>query len=457
MGGPYLKYARANADHVHDSGNSTDELSLVFWLSIFFLRSQIAHHHPAHNTSRSTEAQSEEHVSSMTNQQLDETQASTERASSGVVKNNEMSEGGAQAGAAKVTPPPFSTQPQIYHIGVHPGQQMVPGGDVGLATLPAPPIPPPTFNPYEPPFHSTHPYYGGSRSHGNTPSPFGMGFGPPRFAPGGYPRFAPPMPHPLPGHPYTSPTSYPRHLHWGHHSAGAPVFGSPSQGPQFAPPPSNGAPPYPMLHPAHLQAHPPFAPLPVASLNTSLTDRGGLASSRPSSLLPSQAHLLEERFGFNSPSGVTASSLQVQPPSSPTSAPSVNYQQNSSNQNNCNATSTAMPKFVTAQLPATGMTSSAHGANLMGGTLQYPSFPLAGTAFPLAQASFVPGGRGMTDNSDGQFTYLAASKPVAEDMAATASGGVGAYSGSMVVDGGQRELEEASESSLPVSLPEELR
>ena len=408
-------------------------------------------------------------------------------------------------------PPPPLSQPLPFHFK---GQQ---SGDVsftasaeaaantssgenpafsapdGLPALSAPPIPPPTFNPYHASFHSPfhmYPYYGSSpmpRSYGSVP-PFGSGFGP-NFVHRGYshsPQFAPLRPNPVPGYPYRSPMIYPHHHYWGHLSP-APTSNNPGQVPQFAPPfrPPPRVPPYHLMQPLPPFPHPQFGHPssfpPAANLNISLGDGSEMGKLRPSTLIPPHAHLhaghfsMDDYLSFHSPSGITAASLQVHPPSSPPSAPSLNLQPSSTNQNNCNATSTAMPNLGTTE-PSTGIASSIlNPTNYVGGTaLQYSSFPPAGGtvgASPLAHAlsttSVLMTGGGVVQATPGSFSTAAQPSSLTQVSAAargvatsTAAVSTAALAEEQGAEGGrhQPELEEeGSVSSLPVSIPEELR
>lgn len=491
----------------------------------------------------------EDPVGSMNEQQqFDGTQGSAERASSpAVLENSEAVVQGSNAQLNEGTPrmppppPPLLSQPHPFHFTGYPGQQTGPGEDMSFSAnaeaaanagegnpgLPMthvpPPIPPSTINPY--PFYSPYympPFCFGSppmpRSYVNAPPFGGLGFGPPpppppsSFGFSHSPQFAPARPNPLtvPGYRYRSPMSYPRQYHWSRHSPGAAMFGdSLGQGPhQFAPPPFPlpppplGVPPYPypFLQPPPLFSHPPFGAghphshpppsfPPGASLSTSLADRSMLGNLRPSTLLPPQGHLHDDHLDFHSPSGITAASLQVQPPSSPPSAPSVNLQPSSSNQNNCNATNTAMPTLGASESSTTCITSSSVlNPTSVGGTLQYPAFPPAGgisNASPLLATTMLTSSDHGMDGGIGHFQFSATAKPSSltemnvvatsaaqgrsYDLKAGTMGGASASAGvGKSVDGAdqgegakgshQPELEEReSVSSLPVSIPEELR
>ena len=499
-------------------------------------------------------------MGSMNEQQFEGTQGSTGIASSptavgvGLEAGGEMAASGDQLGEATPRmpppPPPLSSQPLpflVHGYSSHQPQQQPGGGDISFTTasaevaasvsasggvnpttLPAPPIPPPSFNPYHAPFRSPYhmnPYNDSSPMsrpvYGHDPS-LGSSFGPSFPHGGGFSTSPLLRPNHLPGYPYRSPVRYPHHYHhpqWDHQSPSAAVFGSPaSQGaPQFAPPfpphpPPPGVPTYPSLfQPLPPLAHPPFSHLhshvvppppshfhpPAASFNASLVGGAGLGNLRPTTLLSPQAQLhgdpfskVGDRLGFHghSPSGITAASLQVQPPSSPPSAPSVNLQPSSSNQNNCNATSTAMPNFGTTD-SSTGITVSLPNPTSMGGTtLQFPSFPLVGgtkSTPALAHASYtasyfktdVSMGPGSSNSlptlvvqpSSNLTKEAGAASLLAQrghygfgglqsGAMATAPGG-GTVEGEQGAKGGhQLEVrEEESVSSLPVSIPEELR
>ena len=518
--------------------------------------------------SASTQTEPEDPMSSVNEQQFEDTQGSIGIASSptgnGIGGLEEGGDGemaaasGAQFGDATPRmpppPPPLSSQPLPFLFrGGYPSQQQQEqqqtGGDISFTTasadaaaavntsgvtpglyanLPAPPIPPPTFNPYYAPFHS--PYHMNSYTDSSPMSRPAYGSVPPLGS-----SFVPSFPHShfsnspllrpnhLPGYPYRSPMSYPPHHYnhpqWGDHQSPprAAMFGSPGQDP----PPALFVPPFPP-HPPSVMQHlpplthapfggqlhshmpPPHFPPPVPSFNANIAGFGNL---RPSSLLPPQAHLhggpfskvlADNHVGFHSPSGITAASLQVQPPSSPPSAPSINLQQPSaSNINNCNATSMAMPNLGTTD-SSTGMAASLpNPTSTMGGaTLELPSPLVGGTnsAPALGQASSqtseLKAGRVSLEPGPDESTSFptlaerfnltresgAASllswkgypgfgglPPGAMATAvASASGG----GGSTTVEGAEQRAEgghqletgeEESVSSLPVSIPEELR
>lgn len=451
----------------------------------------------------------------MNGQQFDGgTQGSTGRGTPPVNEMPGSSSAQLHEGASWMPPPPpsLSAQPNPFHFRGYSGQPT--GGDVSFAAsaeaaatasgggnpgLSAPPAPPTFSNPYLMPFHSPH-YYGlspMSRSYGNG-FPFGMGFAPPpHFGNGSFsptPQFAPVRPNLFTGYPsYRSPMPYPRHHNWSHHSPRAAMFGSPGQAPQFAPPfphppPPLGVPHFPFMNPLppfahhppsafaghlHSQAPPPFPPGPASNLSTSFAERGNL---RPSTLLPAQANLRDDHLGFHSPSGITAASIQVQPPSSPPSVPSVNLQQSSTNQNNCNATSTAMPKLEISESSTMGLMPSVPNPNSLGAALQYSTFPPTGgtvTASPLTQASFMAPGSKTSGGAVGPFLFSTSAQnpsfgtkvnqPSGFDgsqgwktgTTATASG-TNVEQGTVDIQKSKLE-EEESLSSLPVSIPEELR
>ena len=80
-------------------------------------------------------------------------------------------------------------------------------------------------------------------------------------------------------------------------------------------------------HPPHLDSYPPFVPV--------LFPQMSMDAAQVHSVLPTQSEedpmlRFDPSLGLRSPSGITATSLQVQPPSSPPSAQSVNLQPGSS-------------------------------------------------------------------------------------------------------------------------------
>ena len=493
------------------------------------------------------EAGEEDPVSSVNERQFEGTRESTGVASSpavvggGGLEAGEISASGAELGEATPRmppppPPPLSSQPLPFpsHGGYSSQQQTGGGADTSFTTasaeaaaintggvnpgfstnLPAPPIPPPTFNPYGA-FHSpmSHPVYGNAQPLGSSFEPANYDFlG--RFSDSPLLR-----PNHLPGYPYRSPMRYPHHYRipqWGNHHSppSAAVFGGPSRGPpsQFAPsfPPRShhGVPPYPppppllqplpsLAHPLSFRHHPhsrlpplpppPHFPVePPPSFSTSLGNASGMGNMRPTTLLPSQLHgdhfsKVGDLHVFHSPSAITASSLQVQPPSSPPSVPSVDLQPSTTNQNNCNATNVAVPNLAAES--SSGMAASLTNPTTLGGTtLQLPSFPLVGgtkSTPTLAQASYTapgletsvsmgPGGSisfptlfqsSDTTKAGGSLTQKGYNfgRLEAGAMPATVGCGVegvkqGAGSGSRLEVG-----DEESVSSLPVSIPEELR
>lgn len=519
-------------------------------------------------TAAGAQTDPEDPVMGSTNeQQFEVTQGSTGIASSptAAVSQKERSGGdgemmanasGAQLGGEAATPrippppPPLSSQPLpfLFHGGGYPTEQQQTGAaaDISFATesadaataavntsganIPAPPIPPPTFNPYSAPFRSpyhmnpytdsspmSHPAYSGA--------PLLLGSS---YFPRGHFSNSPQLrPNHLPGYPYRSPMSYPpRHYHhpphqWGDHppSPGAAMFGSPGH---HGPPPGQFAPPFLPPHrvsPYHLPplAHPPFGghiPPPPSfppSFNIGQADGSGLGGNvRPSTLLPSQAQLrsggplskvvMNDDLGLHSPSGTTAASLQVQPPSSPPSIPSINLQQPSmSNVNNCNAASVAMPNLggtTTTNFSTTGMTATLPTPTTAGDTtLQVPAFsPTVGAistpvlgASNSATSSMLELGPGPGPGPDTASSFPTLVKPIDfnKEMGAAslmawkgqAFGGVPTgpvtTTAEMIVKGveqqgggaeGDRRLpvpvpveKEESVSSLPVSIPEELR
>lgn len=456
--------------------------------------------------------------------------------------------GGGEATLRMPPPPPpaLSSQPLpfIFHEG-YPTEQQTGVANVSFATesadattvmnasrvnpglsssasVPAPPIPPPIFNPYYAPFRSpyhvnpysdtspmSHPAYGGVPS-------LGPGFAP-NFPHGHFPNSPLLRPNHLPGYPYRSPMSYPPP----HRSPMAAMFGSPGHGPhppaQFAPPfpphpPPPRVTPYPpsLMHHLPPLAHPSFGghvpPLPsfppVVGFNAGLADGSGPSNAvRPSTLLPSQAQFrggpfskvaADDGYGLHSPSGTTAASLQVQPPSSPPSIPSINLQQPSaSNLNNCNAASVAMPNLTTTN-PSTGATASlpVSTSTTGGTTLQIPALsPTVGanSTPALMQSSLAASNSGVSTlelgpgpgpGPDTASSFPTLVKPIdftKETGAASllawkgqAFGGV--PSGPVTTSGGKIIMEGAAEgdhqlviekdesvSSLPVSIPEELR
>ena len=481
--------------------------------------------------------------------------ASSPTAVSGGVGREEGGDGGAQLGEATPRmpppPPPLSSQPLpfLFH-GEYPTEQQAGGADISFATesadpvsasgvnsglsagIPAPPIPPPTFNPYYAPFQSpynmnpysdsspaSHPPYGGV-------PPLGSSFAP-RFPHGHFSNSPLLRPNHLPGYPYRSPMSYPPHHYHHHPQLGdrpspprAAMFGSPGQGPppaQFAPPfpphpPLHRVSPYPpslMYHlpplaqPPFGSHHPPSFP-PIGGFNTSLVDGSGLGNVRPSTLLPSQAQLrggpfskvlLDNGLGLHSPSGTgtTAASLQVHPPSSPPSMPSINLQQPStSNLNNCNAASVAMPNMGTTN-PSTGMTASLPiSTSTAGTTLQIPAISPTGGANStpaLVQGSLAASnsgvstlelgpGPGLGPDTASSFPSLVKPMDFTKETGAASllawkghafesvpSGPV-TTGGEITLEGAEQGAEgdhqlaiekEESVSSLPVSIPEELR
>lgn len=257
-------------------------------------------------------------------------------------------------------------------------------------------------------------------------------------------------------------------------------------------------------------AHPPFGGhLPpsfpsVSGFNTSLVDGSGLGNVRPSTLLPSQAQLrggplskvvLDSGLSLQSPSGTgtTAASLQVHPPSSPPSVPSINLQQPStSNLNNCNAASVAMPNLETTNT-STGMTASLPiSTSTAGATLQIPAISPTGGANStpaLVQGSLAASNSGVSTlglgpgpgpGPDSASSFPTLVKPIdftkemgAASLLAWKGHAFGNMPSGPVHTGGEIIVEEAQQgaegdhrlavekeesvSSLPVSIPEELR
>lgn len=516
-----------------------------------------------HFPSAGTQTEPEDPMGSVNGQQFEGTQGSTGVASSptavsGGVGREEGGDGGAQLGEAtpRMPPPPpsLSSQPLPFPFhGGYPTEQQTGGADISFATesvdataavnasgvnpglsasIPAPPIPPPTFNPYYAPFRS--PYhmnpYGDSSpmshpAYGCVP-PLSSSFAP-SFPHGHFSNSPLLRPNHLPGYPYRSPMSYPPHHYhhpqWGDHPSPprAAMFGSPGQGPppaHFAPPfpphpPPPRVSPYPppsLMHHLLPLAHPPFGGHlppsfpPVGNFNTSLVDGSGLGNVRPSTLLPSQAQLrggpfsrvmLDNGLGLHSPSGTgtTAASLQVHPPSSPPSVPSINLQQPStSNLNNCNAASVAMPNLETTN-SSTGMTASLPIATSTAGmTLQIPAVSPTGGANStpaLVQCSLAASNSGVSTlelgpgpgpGPDTASSFPSLVKPIdftketgAASLLAWKGHAFGSVSSGPMTTGGEITVEgaeqgaegdhrlavekEESVSSLPVSIPEELR
>ena len=532
-------------------------------------------------TAAGTQTEPEDPVGSVSEQQLEANQGSTRIASSPTAVSGSVGrEEGGGSGGREMTgasgaqlgeatprmppppPPPLSSQPLpfLFHGG-YPTERQSGGADISFATesadtatalnasgvnpglssasVPAPPIPPPTFNPYYTPFQSPYhmnPYVDSSSmshpAYGGVP-PLGSSFAP-SFPRGHFSNSPLLRPNHLPGYPYRSPVRCPPHHYhhphpqqWGDHpSPPRPsMFGSPGHGPpppppaQFAPHfPSHPTPPrvspYPpsLMHHLPPLSHPPFGGHvppsfpPAAGFNTSLSDGSGLhvGNIRPSTLLPAQAELhgspftkvvVESGLGLHSPSGTTAASLQVQPPSSPPpSVPSINLQQPSaSNLNNCNAASMAMPNLGTAN-SLTGMTTSLPLSTSTGGTtLQIPAVSPTGGANStpaLVQSSLVASNSGVSTlelgpgpgpGPDTASSFPSLVKPIdftketgaasllawkGHAFGSVPSGPVTA-GGEVIVEGAERGAggdhrqpaveKEESVSSLPVSIPEELR
>lgn len=470
---------------------------------------------------------------------------------SGGASRKERSGGDGDATTPRMPPPPppLSSQPLpfLFHGGGYRTDQQQTGAaaDISFATesadtavntsganIPAPPIPPPTFNPYSAPFRSpyhmnpytdsspmSHPVYGNG-----APLPLGSSL------PHGHFSNSPQLrPNHLPGYPYRSPMSYPPHHYhhppqqWGDRppSPGAAMFGGP--GHHGPPPLGQFAPPFLPTHrvsPYHLPplAHPSFGGhAPPPGFNIGQPDGSGLGGNvRPSTLLPSQAQLrsgggplskvvMDDGLGLRSPSGTTAASLQVQPPSSPPSIPSINLQQPStSNVNNCNAASVAMPNLggtttatTATNFSTTGMTATLPTPTTAGGTtLQVPAFsPTVGAistpvlgASNSAASSTLELGPGPGPGPDTASSFPTLIKPV-DFNKETGAASLMAWKGQVLGDiptgpvtstaemivkraeqrgGGGAEGDrqppvpvpvekEESESSLPVSIPEELR
>ncbi len=481
-----------------------------------------------------------------------------ERGGDGEMMAEASSAQAANSATPRMPPPPpsLSSQPLpfLFHGGYPTEQQQTGAADVSFATesadatvtaavntsgvnpglsaasIAAPPIPPPTFNPYSAPFRSpyhmnpyndsspmSHPAYGGA------PPPLGSNFLP-TFPHGHFSNSPQLRPNHLPGYPYRSPMSYPPH-HYPHQwvdrpsSPRAAMFGSPGhRGPppaQFAPPFLPPPPPHRVspYHPPSLMHHlpplahpPPFGGHVPPSFPPGFnTDGSGLGGNvRPSTLLPSQAQLrggpfskvvMGDGLGLRSPSGTTAASLQVQPPSSPPSVPSINLQQPStSNVNNCNAASVAMPNLGGTTNLSTGMTAtlptSTFSTTAGGTTLEVPAFsptvcanstPALGASNSATSSLELGPGPGPGPDTVSSFPSLLEPINFTQETGAAsllawkghAFGGVSTgpmtTTAEMIVRGteqhgggaeGGRQLpaeEEESVSSLPVSIPEELR